>query len=206
GAEAMNFIPVRPPDLLSQFLGQAERGLAQLFETARLTAPSLLFFDEIDALAPRRGTADAVFDRLVAQLLVELDGIAASPGVTVLAATNRAATLDPALLRPGRFDRIIDIPPPDATARKAILEVHFTARPLADATAIDTIVAATAGASGADLAALAEAAAWHALSRALASKAAPEIARVDIDAALVDHDKAAHARRRDHIAEPEVSG
>ena len=185
GAESMNFIPVRPPDLLSQFLGQAERSVSQLFETARFTAPSLLFFDELDALAPRRG-GDAVFDRIVAQFLVELDGVQAGDGVTVLAATNRAAALDPALLRPGRFDVIIEIPPPDAAAREAILSVHLEKRPLAPDVTVSHFAAATEGASGADLAHLAETAAWRALERTTATGAAPEIIADDLDAALAD--------------------
>ena len=184
GADSMNFIPVRPPDLLSQFLGQAERSVSQLFETARFTAPSLLFFDELDALAPRRGGGDAVFDRIVAQFLVELDGVRPGDGVTVLAATNRAAALDPALLRPGRFDVIIDIPPPDTATREAILAVHLGRRPIAPEVKVAKFAAATEGASGADLAHLAEAAAWQALERAVAEGADPEIKDVDLDVAL----------------------
>jgi len=200
GAEALNFIAVRPPDLLSQFLGQAERAVSSLFETARFTAPSLLFFDEIDALAPRRGGADAVFDRIVAQMLVELDGISDSSGVTVLAATNRASSLDPALLRPGRFDQVIDIPLPDLATRTAILEVHFAGRPLADGVSLSALAATTAGASGADLAHLAERASWHALERAVAESCAPVIGRHDLDAARADLAGRSAAVARDFIA------
>ena len=186
GAESMNFIPVRPPDLLSQFLGQAERSVSQLFETARFTAPSLLFFDELDALAPRRGGGDAVFDRIVAQFLVELDGVRPGDGVTVLAATNRAAALDPALLRPGRFDLIVDIPPPDPAAREAILTVHLAKRPLAPEVSVAQIAAATDGTSGADLAHLAETAAWQALKRSVKEGTEPEISVADLEIALAE--------------------
>ena len=199
GTSAMNFIPVRPPDLLSQFLGQAERAVSHLFEKARFTAPSVLFFDELDALAPRRGGGDAVFDRIVAQFLVELDGIGQENGVTVLAATNRAAALDPALLRPGRFDRIIEIAHPDAMTRAAILNVHLGNRPVSGDVSIEGIATATNGANGAELAHLADTAAWRALSRSIEESTVPQITNADVKVALAELDQRRAASDTDFI-------
>ncbi len=183
GEAAMNFIPVRPPDIMSQFMGDAEKSVMALFERARHAAPSLLFFDEFDALAPRRGTAGAVFERIVAQLLVEIDGISSGQGVTILAATNRAAAIDPAILRPGRIDLVIELPLPDAEAREAILHVHLKNRPCASDVDIAGLVRRTEGASGADLADTVNRAAWMALGRSVASDAIPLISADDLDRA-----------------------
>jgi transitional endoplasmic reticulum ATPase len=205
GEAALNFIPVRPPDLVSQFLGEAEKAVMSLFEMARQTAPSLLFFDEFDALAPRRGSAGAVFDRIVAQLLVEIDGITAGRGVTILAATNRAAAIDPALLRPGRIDRVIELPLPDADTRGEILRVHLGRRPCAADVDIASLALRTIGASGADLADLADRAAWTALERAVLAGTPPVIRAQDLDAAL-DAQAARHrAERSDHISNQEAA-
>ncbi|MEO0634191.1 MAG: AAA family ATPase [Pseudomonadota bacterium] len=163
----MNFIPVRPPRLLSQYFGEAERAVAELFARARQTAPSLLFFDEFDALAPARGADTGVVDRIVGQLLVELDGLAANTDLVVLAATNRPGVLDPALVRPGRFDTVIEVPLPDRSARRAILGVHLGDKPCADEIDIDAVADATDGFSGADLAGLVETAARAAVARVL---------------------------------------
>lgn len=179
-----NMIAVRPPDLISHFLGDAERAVADVFATARMTTPSILFFDEFDALAPRRGSGDAVFDRIVAQFLVEIDGSDPSEGVTVLAATNRAAAIDPALLRPGRFDRIVDVPLPRRADRRAILDVHFAGRAHEADIDLDALADTTRNASGAELAALAETAAWHALSRAVHSGGDARISPEDVDASV----------------------
>jgi transitional endoplasmic reticulum ATPase len=182
---ALNFVPVRAPALLSQYFGEAERAIAALFRSARQSAPCLLFFDEFDALAPRRSGKDAVLDRVVAQLLVEIDGIGPDHGVVVLAATNRAASIDPALIRPGRFDTLIDFPLPEATARTEILSIHLRDRPLAAGLDIDDIAAATAGASGADLAALVDEAARQAMQRLLGADGAEcVITQADLTAAL----------------------
>ena len=123
----VNFISVKGPELLSKWVGESEKGVREVFKKARQAAPCIVFLDEIDALAPRRGGGGGeshVSERVVSQLLTELDGIEELRGVTVLAATNRPDILDPALLRPGRFDVQIEIPLPDAATRRAILGVQ----------------------------------------------------------------------------------
>ena len=196
----MNFIPVRPSVILSQFLGDAERAIADVFAKARHAAPCLIFLDELDTLAPRRGSSGAAQDRLVAQLLTEMDGLAQNADVVVLAATNRAAAIDPALTRPGRFDLVVPIPLPDATARHAILQVHCRKRPLAPGTDLIRIAAACDGASGADLAGVVVTADRHALRRTLAAPDAPlEIGMADFDAACRDRLVWAEARESDFI-------
>ncbi len=122
-----NFIAVRGPEVLSKWVGESERAIREIFKKARMAAPCVIFFDEIDAIAPARGRThdtSGVTDRMVNQLLAEMDGIAPLKNVVVIAATNRPDILDPALLRPGRFDRLIYIPPPDEQARFEILKVH----------------------------------------------------------------------------------
>ncbi|WP_299881903.1 AAA family ATPase [uncultured Sulfitobacter sp.] len=198
----MNFIPVRPARILSQFLGDAERAIAEVFSKARQAAPCLVFFDELDTLAPRRGRGDAAQDRLVAQMLTELDGMAPNADVVVLAATNRAAAIDPALTRSGRFDLIIRIPLPDPDTRKAILDVHCRHLPLDPELDLDRWGHRAEGASGADLAALVAAAARQALRRSLAESAdAPVIRPVDFEQAFEDMVRARDARHEDFIDE-----
>lgn len=194
-AEAgLNFLPVRPARLLSQFLGEAERALEAVFRRARQAAPSLVFIDEIDALAPRRGTADPVFDRLVAQVLTEMDGLAVNAGVAVLAATNRVEALDPALTRPGRFDLVVPVDPPDPTGRREVLAVHLRGRPCAEDIDLEAVAARTAGAVPAELADLVTRAARAALSRAVAASgpAQPIITQED----LMDATRAVDERAR----------
>ena len=188
GESGMNFVGVRPTRILSQFLGEAERAVAELFAKARQAAPAILFFDEFDALARRRTGQDAVLDRVVAQLLVEMDGLSPNDDVVVLAATNRPGAIDPALLRPGRIDQILTIPLPDAAARAAILEVHFRDRAREPGLDGPTLVAATEGLSGADLASLVQSAARQALRRYLSAAPAaagpPAISEADLRVAL----------------------
>lgn len=165
-AEAgLNFLPMRPARLLSQYLGEAERAIGDAFRRARLAAPALLFFDEIDTLAPRRGRADAAVDRIVAELLSEMDGLEDNEGVTVVAATNRPRAVDEALTRPGRFDLVVPVDLPGPEARREVLAVHARGRPLAPEVDLSTIADRTEGASPADLAALVTEAARRALTR-----------------------------------------
>ena len=114
-----NFISVRGPELLSKWVGESERGIREIFRRARQAAPCVVFFDEVDSIAPTRGMGgdSMVTERVVSQLLTELDGIQALSGVVVLAATNRADMIDPALLRPGRFDKIVFVPMPDKAGK-----------------------------------------------------------------------------------------
>ncbi|MDX8348469.1 AAA family ATPase [Cognatiyoonia sp. IB215446] len=198
----MNFIPVRPGRIMSQFLGDAERAVADVFAKARQAAPCIVFFDELDALAPRRTGKDPVVDRVVAQLLTEMDGLSRNTDVVVLAATNRAATLDPALTRPGRFDSAIQIPLPGQTGRRAVLAVHTADLPLSDDVDLDFIARTTAGKSGATLAALARAAGRSAMRKAIQSKRHdPLIKQDDFTEALTELENADRSLSQDFIQE-----
>ena len=158
-----NFVSVRGPELLSKWVGESERGIREIFRRARQASPCVIFFDEIDSIAPIRGAGGetAVTERVVSQLLTELDGMENMHGVIVLAATNRPDMIDPALLRPGRFDKIIQIPLPDKAGRKMILEINAKKIPTLDdpkdpqRVDIDKIAELTDGLSGADTAAIA---------------------------------------------------
>lgn len=168
-----NFIAVKGPELLSKWVGESERAVREVFRKARQSAPTIIFFDEIDALAPRRGiyTGDSgVSERVISQLLTEMDGLQARGDVVVIAATNRPDLLDPALLRPGRFDRMIYVPPPDLRARLAILKIHTSKMPLGPDVDLMKIARITEGYSGADLAAVAREAAINALRRDINAK------------------------------------
>ena len=157
-----NFVSVRGPELLSKWVGESERGIREIFKRARQSAPCVIFFDEIDSIAPIRGAGGetAVTERVVSQLLTELDGMENMHGVVVLAATNRADMIDPALLRPGRFDKIIQIPLPDKESRNSILKINCEDIPIADPKGADKIdyeklAEMTDGLSGADVASIA---------------------------------------------------
>jgi len=161
-----NFISVKGPEILSKWVGESEKAIREIFTKARQAAPCVVFIDEIDAIAPRRGGEDNhVTDRIVNQLLTELDGISELKDVVVIAATNRPDIIDPSLLRPGRFDRIIYVPPPDERARLEILKVHTRNIPLADDVDLEAIARETENYTGADLEALAREAALIALRR-----------------------------------------
>jgi ATPases of the AAA+ class len=149
-----NFIAVRGPELLSKWVGESEHAVREVFRKARQAAPCIIFFDEIDALAPRRGaTSDTnVTERVVSQLLTEMDGILPLKGVTVIAATNRVDLVDPALLRPGRFDKVVEIPMPDEAARKQILEIHLRGKKLDKSVDLNSLAQKMAGLSGAEIA------------------------------------------------------
>jgi transitional endoplasmic reticulum ATPase len=158
-----NFVSVRGPELLSKWVGESERGIREIFKRARQSAPCVVFFDEIDSIAPIRGAGGetAVTERVVSQLLTELDGMENMHGVIVLAATNRADMIDPALLRPGRFDKIIQIPLPDKESRKSILKINAEKIPtISDESDpnhvdFDKLSELTDGLSGADTASIA---------------------------------------------------
>ena len=163
-----NFISVRGPELISKWVGESERGIREMFRRARQASPCVIFFDEIDSIAPVRGLGGEtmVTERVVSQLLTELDGIESLYGVVVLAATNRADMLDPALLRPGRFDKIILVPMPDKEGRKKILEISTKDIPIdrepknelgknPDYVDLEKIADAADGLSGADVASIA---------------------------------------------------
>ncbi len=151
-----NFILVKGPELLSKWVGESEKAVRKVFKRARQTSPTIIFFDEIDALAPRRGlgSSNQVTERVVNQLLTEIDGLIDLINVVVIAATNRPDILDPALLRPGRFDRIIMTPAPDKKGRLAIFAVHTKLMPLAVDVNIEELAEKTEGYVGADIEAI----------------------------------------------------
>ena len=150
-----NFIAVRGPELLSKWVGESEEGVRRIFRRARQVAPCIVFFDEIDAIAGTRGeeVGTKVTERVVNQILTEIDGIEKLERVTVVAATNRPDLLDAALLRPGRFDSLIEIPMPDREARLSIFKVHTRNMPLKGVN-LEDVAAKTEGFTGADIAAL----------------------------------------------------
>lgn len=146
---------MRGPELLSKWLGDSEKAVQTLFRRARAAAPSIIFFDEIDALAGKRGATSAgVSDRVLSQLLTELDGIQGLKQVIVIAATNRPDMLDAALIRPGRIDRKIYVPPPDEQSREQILRIELGKMPISSLISFETLVNLTEGFSGAECVAL----------------------------------------------------
>ena len=165
-ATQVNFISVKGPALMSKYVGESERAVREVFQKAKQAAPCLVFFDEIDALVPRRGSgaSDAgVSERVVGQFLAELDGVEKLKGVLVLAATNRPDMVDPALLRPGRFDVVVEIGLPDEAQRLAILQVQVRGKPVAKNVDLAALAAASSGLTGADLGALCNRAALNAV-------------------------------------------
>jgi transitional endoplasmic reticulum ATPase len=162
----VNFIAVKGPELLSKWVGESEQAVREVFRKARLAAPCILFFDEIDALCPARGSGSSdsgVGDRIVSQFLTEMDGIEELKGVVVLGATNRLDMLDPALLSPGRFDLVVDLPMPDRDTRRAIFTVHAQGKPLAPDVNMDMLADLTEGLMGGDIASICRRATMHAI-------------------------------------------
>jgi transitional endoplasmic reticulum ATPase len=174
GESDVNFIHVDGPELIDKYVGESEKAVREVFERARQASPSIVFFDEVDAIAGRRGEGGhEVTERVVSQLLTELDGLADNPNLVVLAATNRRHTLDDALLRPGRLDTHIEVPEPDADARRAILEVHSRGKPLADDVDLGDIATDLEGYTGADIEAIVRGASMRAI-RETAEQYGPE--------------------------------
>ena len=161
----VNFISVKGPALMSKYIGESEKGVRDVFKKARQAAPTILFFDEIDAIAPTRGDGGdgSVSRRVMGQLLTEMDGIEELRGVLVMAATNRRDAIDPALLRAGRFDLILDVPPPDLEGRTRIFEIHMRGRPVAPSVSAAELAGATEGFTGADVEAVCQRAALFAV-------------------------------------------
>ncbi|XP_015265703.1 PREDICTED: LOW QUALITY PROTEIN: spermatogenesis-associated protein 5 [Gekko japonicus] len=162
----LNFLTVKGPELMNKYVGESERAVREIFRKARAVAPSILFFDEIDALAVERGSSSSsgnVADRVLAQLLTEMDGIELLKDVTILAATNRPDMIDKALMRPGRIDRIIYVPLPDAATRREIFKLQFCKMPISDEIDLDELVQQTEKYSGAEITAVCREAALLAL-------------------------------------------
>ena len=161
-----NFISVKGPELLSKWVGESEKGVREIFRKARQAAPCIIFFDEMDAITPARGGSygdSHVTERVISQFLTELDGLEILTNVVVIAATNRPDIIDPALLRPGRFDRILYVPPPDRDSRLQIIKIHTKKKHLAEDVDINRLADLTEGYTGADIASLTSAAVMLAL-------------------------------------------
>ncbi|XP_060634949.2 ATPase family gene 2 protein homolog A [Anolis sagrei] len=169
----LNFLAVKGPELMNKYVGESERAVREIFRKARAVSPSIMFFDEIDALAVERGSSSSsgnVGDRVLAQLLTEMDGIEQLKDVTILAATNRPDMIDKALMRPGRIDRIIYVPLPDAATRREILKIQFHTMPISDEVCLDELVQRTQKYSGAEIIAVCREAALLALQEDIQAK------------------------------------
>ncbi|MGQ0377074.1 MAG: CDC48 family AAA ATPase [Nitrososphaerota archaeon] len=167
-----NFISIKGPELLSKWVGESEKGIREIFRKARQAAPCIIFFDELDSLVPRRGdSSDShVTENVVSQILTEIDGLEELHNVLIIGATNRLDIIDPALLRPGRFDRIIEVPKPDTKSRENIFRIHTKKKPLADDVNFTKLVELTEGFTGADIAEVCNRAALIGLKRYVEGK------------------------------------
>ncbi len=178
-----NFISIKGPELLSMWVGESEKGLREVFRKAKQVAPCIIFFDEIDALVPRRsgesGYGPRVTENMVSQILTEIDGLEELHDVLIVGATNRLDMIDEALLRPGRFDKVISVPNPDKEARRDILGIHTKRKPLAVDVNLDVLDEMTEGFSGAEVASVANLAAMAALKRYVADDAKTHVAKFD---------------------------
>jgi transitional endoplasmic reticulum ATPase len=173
-----NFISIKGPELLNKYVGESEKGVREVFSKARENAPTIVFFDEIDSIAAERGknSGDSgVGERVVSQLLTELDGLESLEDVVVIATTNRPDLIDSALLRPGRLDRHVHVPVPDETARRRIFEVHTRNKPLADDVDLDALARKTEGYVGADIEAVAREASMNASREFIGSVSREEV-------------------------------
>ncbi|MFZ0965763.1 MAG: CDC48 family AAA ATPase, partial [Candidatus Bathyarchaeia archaeon] len=168
-----NFITIKGPEVFSKWVGESEKAIREVFRKARMAAPSVIFFDEMDSLVPRRGLGfgdSGVSERVISQLLTEMDGIVALEDIVVIAATNRPDIVDPAVLRPGRFDRLIYVPEPDEKSRLQIFKIYTKNMPLAKDVGLSQLVAIAKNYSGADIEALCREAGMHALRKDVNAK------------------------------------
>jgi len=168
-----NFISIKGPELLSKWVGESEKGVREIFRKARQASPCIIFLDEIDAIAPSRssGTSDShVTERIVSQILTEIDGLEELQNVVVIGATNRIDMVDSALLRPGRFDRIIEVPLPDTKGRENIFKIHTKKKPLANDIDFAQLIEKTQGFSGAEIEGVCSRAAITAIKRFVNTK------------------------------------
>ncbi len=168
-----NFISIKGPELFSKWVGESEKAIREVFRKGRSAAPSIIFFDELDSIAPRRGMGSddsGASEHVISQLLTEMDGIEALVNVVVIGASNRPDMIDPAILRPGRFDRLIFVPAPDHATRLQILKIHTRNMPLAEGVDVDQITRQAAGYSGADMEAVCREAGLISLRRDIETK------------------------------------
>ena len=182
-----NFIAVKGPEFLNKWVGESEKAVRETFRKARQASPCVIFMDEIDSIAPERGSGNGdsnVTERVISQMLTEMDGLESLNNVVVIAATNRPDIMDPALLRPGRFDKSIYIGPPDKESRRAIFGIHTKGRPLADDVDLDDLAERTDGCTGADIAAICNEAVMNAVRELVSSN--PNPSDDDIAACKVD--------------------
>ena len=180
-----NFISVRGPEVFSKWVGESEKAIREIFRKARMAAPSIIFFDEFDSLVPSRGMGgdSRVTERVISQLLTEIDGLLTLQNVLVIAATNRPDIIDPAVLRPGRFDRRVYVPPPNTEARVKILKIKTENMPLNKNINLETLARRMDGYSGADIESVIREAAMYALRRNADSSI---VNLKDIDEAMAD--------------------
>jgi transitional endoplasmic reticulum ATPase len=168
-----NFITIKGPEVFSKWVGESEKAIREVFRKARMAAPAVIFFDELDSLVPRRGLGfsdSGVSERVISQLLTEMDGIVSLEDIVIIAATNRPDIVDPAVLRPGRFDRLIYVPEPDEKSRLQIFKIYTKNMPLAKDVELSQLATMTKNYSGADIDALCREAAMHALRRDVNAK------------------------------------
>jgi transitional endoplasmic reticulum ATPase len=198
-----NFISVNGPELLNRYVGASERAVRDLFATARENAPAVVFFDEVDAISPkRRGDDTGAGERVVSQLLTELDGLEPLTDVVVVAATNRPDSIDEALLRPGRIEKAVETPLPDEAARREILAIHTRNTPTTAAVDLDALAARTAGYSGGDLAALVREAAMLAIEETIVDEGGGADGPREAIAVDADHFERALAETAPSVDEP----
>ncbi|MFB6309450.1 MAG: AAA family ATPase [Haloarculaceae archaeon] len=196
GESGVNFIHVNGPELLDRYVGESEKAVREVFERARQTAPAIVLLDELDAVASQRGDGHEVTERVVSQLLTELDAAAENPNLVVLAATNRREAIDDALLRPGRLEDHVEVPNPDADARREIVRVHTEGKPLGEGVDPDWIAAETAGYSGAEIEALVREASMLAI-RDVAEEIDPDEASERRDDVVIERDHVERALSAD---------
>ncbi len=176
-----NFISVKGPEFLNKWVGESEKAVRETFKKARQASPCVIFMDEIDSIAPERGTGgdSNVTERVISQMLTEMDGLVAINDVVVIAATNRPDIMDPALLRPGRFDKSIYIGPPDQKSREDIFGIHTAGKPLDDTVNLKILAEKTEGCTGADISAICNEAVMTAVRRLVASGKVPAQEEID---------------------------
>ena len=175
-----NFISVKGPELLNKFVGESEKAVREVFRKARQASPCIIFFDEVDSVAPTRGSSmgdSNVTERVISQFLTEMDGLEELRNVVIIAATNRPDIIDSALLRPGRFDRLLFVPPPDLEARKQIFKIHTRKTPMTEDVNLDEMARKTDGYTGADIASVANTAVMLALREHISKAKDPEDAK-----------------------------